>query len=284
MREQQERQARRQAVGHRGAQEANQARILLGMQKNRSQNTAGKLRQQQTELREQLSQRVADAARQAGDEQGVAMVGMEAVAVAPQRRAAELEEVVLPFAPPATRGISLLLTGRQRVGVIGPNGCGKSTLLKLLAGQLAPLAGRCEVWAATAYLDQHLAGLAPHKSAIAHLTEANGQLGAGELRSRLALMGLDAQRAAMPSGMLSGGERLKAALACAIYAEPPAQLLLLDEPSNHLDLASVEALESALRQYHGALLVVAHDDAFMRALGLTDRLQAGPDGWRLEPW
>jgi ATPase subunit of ABC transporter with duplicated ATPase domains len=283
MREQQERQARRQAAGNRSAQAANQAKILLGTQKNRSQNTAGKLRQQQSELRDQLSQQVADAARLAGDQRAVAMVGLNVVA-ASQRRVAELEDVELPFAPLATRSISLLLTGRQRVGVIGPNGCGKSTLLKLLAGQLAPLAGRCEVRAVTAYLDQHLAGLAPQRSAIEHLTAANSQLGAGELRSRLALMGLDAQRAAMPSGLLSGGERLKAALACAIYADPPAQLLLLDEPSNHLDLAAVEALESALRQYQGALLVVTHDDAFMNALDLTDRLRAGPDGWRLTPW
>jgi ATPase subunit of ABC transporter with duplicated ATPase domains len=285
MREQQERQARRQAAGNRNAQEANQAKILLGTQKNRSQNTAGKLLQQQTELREQLSQRVAEAARQASDEHAVAIVGLGmAAAVSPQRRAAELEDVVLPYAPAATRDISLLLTGRQRVGVIGPNGCGKSTLLKLLAGQLAPLGGRREVWVTTAYLDQHLAGLALRRSAIEHLTAANHRLSAGELRARLALMGLDAQRAALPSGLLSGGERLKAALACAIYADPPAQLLLLDEPSNHLDLAAVEALESALRQYHGALLVVTHDDAFLNALGLTDRLLAGPDGWRLTPW
>lgn len=282
MREQQERQARRQAAGNRNAQEANQAQILLGTQKNRSQHAAGKLRQRQADLREHLSQRVRDAARQAGDERAVAMVGLDAVASG--RRAAELEDVVLPFAPAATRDISLLLTGRQRIGVIGPNGCGKSTLLRLLAGQLAPLAGRCEVWAATAYLDQQLAGLPPQRSPIEQLTAANGQLGAGELRSRLALMGLDAQRASLPSGLLSGGERLKAALACAIYADPPARLLLLDEPSNHLDLASVEALESVLRQYQGALLVVAHDDAFMNALDLTDRLSAGPDGWRLAPW
>lgn len=285
MREQQERQARRQAAGSRNAQEANQAKVLLGTQKNRSQTSAGKLRQQQADLRERLSQRVADAARQAGDERAVAMVGLDAAdATASQRRAAELEDVALPFAPAATRDISLWLTGRQRVGVIGPNGCGKSTLLRLLAGRLTPLAGRCEVFATAAYLDQHLAGLPPQSSAIEQLTSANRQLGAGELRSRLALMGLDARRASLPSGLLSGGERLKAALACAIYADPPARLLLLDEPSNHLDLASVEALESVLRQYHGALLVVSHDEAFMNALDLTDRLSAGPDGWRLEPW
>lgn len=85
-----------------------------------------------------------------------------------------------------------------------------------------------------------------------------------------------------PSGALSGGERLKAALACALYADPPAQLLLLDEPSNHLDLPSLHALETMLRGYRGALVVVSHDDAFMDSLELTHRLTATAAGWRLD--
>jgi ATPase subunit of ABC transporter with duplicated ATPase domains len=165
--------------------------------------------------------------------------------------------------------------------VVGPNGCGKSTLLKLLAGQLQALAGRCEVRARAAYLDQQLTQLAPQRSAIDHLLDANREAGASALRTHLAQMGLDAQLAAAPVGLLSGGERLKVALACALYAHPPAQLLLLDEPSNHLDLDSLAALEAMLRQYQGALLVVSHDEVFMQALNLTHRLQAGADGWRV---
>jgi ATPase subunit of ABC transporter with duplicated ATPase domains len=88
----------------------------------------------------------------------------------------------------------------------------------------------------------------------------------------------------VPSGALSGGERLKAALACGLYADPPAQLLLLDEPSNHLDLPSVQALETLLAHYGGALVVVSHDEDFMNALRLTHRLRAAPDGWLLEGW
>ena len=81
-----------------------------------------------------------------------------------------------------------------------------------------------------------------------------------------------------PSGTLSGGERLKAALACVLYADTPPQLLLLDEPSNHLDLPSLQALEQLLTGYQGALLVVSHDTAFLQALGLTDLLVANDDG------
>lgn len=89
-----------------------------------------------------------------------------------------------------------------------------------------------------------------------------------------------------PSGSLSGGERLKAALACALYADPPPCLLLLDEPGNHLDLPSMLALESMLRGYPGALVVVSHDEAFLDNLALTDRLRAtqGVGSWnRGEP-
>jgi ATPase subunit of ABC transporter with duplicated ATPase domains len=101
---------------------------------------------------------------------------------------------------------------------------------------------------------------------------------------KLAQLGLDAHRLVLPSGQLSGGERLKAALALALYANPPAQLLLLDEPGNHLDLPSLEALETLLRGYTGALVVVSHDEAFLRRLELTDRLEATETGWRLSPF
>ena len=100
-----------------------------------------------------------------------------------------------------------------------------------------------------------------------------------DLRTRLARMGLGAARIELPTALLSGGERVKAALACELYAEQPAQLLLLDEPDNHLDLPALEALEALLRQYRGALLVVSHDEAFLAALELDGRLQAGAEGW-----
>jgi ATPase subunit of ABC transporter with duplicated ATPase domains len=111
---------------------------------------------------------------------------------------------------------------------------------------------------------------------LERLRQLDSPLPEGELRSRLALLGLQAAQVQTPSGRLSGGERLKAALACALWRKQPAQLLLLDEPTNHLDLASVRALEQALQSYTGALAVVSHDARFLDQLGLTHQLAPAP--------
>ncbi len=67
-----------------------------------------------------------------------------------------------------------------------------------------------------------------------------------------------------------------------LYAQNPPELLLLDEPSNHLDLASLEALQLMLKRYRGALLLVSHDEIFLQSIGIDKRLQMDPEGWRLE--
>lgn len=282
MREQHERQERRQARGKQQGKQANQAAILLGRQKERSEGSAGRLHQQHTALQQQLGLRVREAAQQVDDSAVISLPGVAVNQVA-RRRVLELDAVTLPFVSAATRRIDLLLSGQQRVGVIGPNGCGKSTLLKVLAGQLEPLAGTCSVTPERVYLDQRLASLDPLRSVLEQLQHASPTACESELRTRLAQLGLDARKILVPSGQLSGGERLKAALACALYGDAPPQLLLLDEPGNHLDLPSLQALEAMLEEYRGALMVVSHDDVFLDNLRLTDRLLATEQGWTLIP-
>lgn len=283
MRKQQERQERRQVRCNRQGKEANQAKILLGRQKERSEASAGTLRQKHTNNRAQLNERVREAAQQVEDESQISLHEIP-IKQAAKRRIAELDGVELPFVTGASRHISLLLTGQQRVAVIGQNGCGKSTLLRVLAGLTAPLSGVCKVIPESAYLDQRLENLDPDRTVLEQLQLANRTATEGDLRMRLDHLGLDVQKITTPCGSLSGGERLKGALACLLYAESPPQLLLLDEPNNHLDLPSVRALETMLRSYHGTLVVVSHDDAFLDNLELTDRLLASEQGWRLEPY
>jgi len=283
LREQQERQAQRQARGQRDASRANQAPILLGGQKSRSEGSAGKLKRQRETTRDMLSQKVAEAARHVESEVSLAVLAPSATHVA-RRRVALLERVELPFVRGAAGIVDLVLMGGQRVGVVGSNGSGKSTLLRVLAGRIAPRGGHVDVPVPVAWLDQRLSTLEPRRSVIDHMREANPAAAEDALRLRLALLGLDADKVTVPAAQLSGGERLKAALALALVADPPPRLLLLDEPGNHLDLASLEALETMLQQYEGALVVVSHDDVFLDRLRLTDRLSPTPAGWRMTPW
>ncbi|MDF1643216.1 MAG: ABC-F family ATP-binding cassette domain-containing protein [Pseudomonadales bacterium] len=280
-RTQRQRQERRQARGNRQGKEANQAKVLLDRQKQRSETSSARLRKKQAGSREQLNQQVREAARQIEDESQITLHELTVTQTA-KRRVAELDSVELPYVNGPTHSINLILRGQQRIGIVGPNGCGKSTLLRVLSGQLKPLAGTCKITPEHAYLDQRLENLDPSNTVLEQLQLANRKTTEGHLRMRLAQLGLDAQKVATLSELLSGGERLKGALACILYADAPPQLLLLDEPNNHLDLPSIQALETMLRSYQGALMVVSHDYAFLENLGLTDCLLATEHGWSLE--
>lgn len=191
-----------------------------------------------------------------------------------------LEELVLPHVP--VPPITWRMDGPIRVALKGPNGCGKSTLLKTILGEIAPRSGICKVSVSCAYLDQHLSQLDLSQSVMTHLNLSHTPLEEGVLRTRLAQLQLGADKVTLPLAALSGGERLKAALACVLWRAEATQLLLLDEPTNHLDLASVQAIEAALAGFPGALLVVSHDEAFLRGLTLTHEWVWEEAGWRCD--
>ncbi len=282
LREQQEQREHRAARGNRQAAHANQAPILLGRQKQRAQASAGKAHLQQLQQRERLDEQVRQAAAAVEAAAPVVLLPVAGTGGAPER-VAVLEEVVLPFVDGALARIDLLLRRGERLALTGRNGSGKSVLLKVLAGHLRPLQGAVQMNAPHAWLDQHLALPIAAAPAMAQLRHANPSMAEAGLRTRLALLGLDAGQAPPPVEALSGGERMKLALACALYAQPPAQLLLLDEPANHLDLDAMQALETMLRDWPGTLLVAAHDEAFLQGIGITGRLHADAGGWRRLP-
>jgi len=276
--QQAERAQQRQARGDRQARNANQAPILLGLQKQNAQVSAGRARQQ----REQALQRsraqvhVAAAALHA-PAQWVIDTGDGSDAPGP-RQIARLRQLELPFVtvPP----LDLNLQRGQRLALVSDNGSGKSTLLRVLAGQLPPRAGQCEVNVPVVLLDQSLRLLPPTSSLLQVLEAIDPAHDRAAARTRLALLGLDAQRITRPSGTLSAGERIKGALACVLHPAQAPGLLLLDEPGNALDLAAMEALEQLLAQYRGTLVMVSHDAHLLRAMQATDELVLQANGTR----
>lgn len=266
---------RHQARAGRQAKQGNQAQILIDRQQQRSQATAGRQRREQRDARAHLDDQVRAAALGVEPEVAIALRA-PSVQRHQGREVLALEGLSLPRG--LGQALDLRLCQGQRMALVGDNGSGKSTLLRVITGELAPQAGQLRTSGEVALLDQHCSHLPGEQTALAHLAAASPRLPVAEQRTRLAQLGLDAARIELPSALLSGGERLKAALAAVLYRDRPLDLLLLDEPNNHLDLPSLAALEGMLRQFAGALLVVSHDLVFLEELALDGYLRlAGGD-------
>jgi len=197
------------------------------------------------------------------------------------------EEVSLSFGDrPIVRDLSTRILRGDRVGIIGPNGAGKTTLLGLLTGELAPDAGRVKLGAALQMvtLDQRRDSLDPNTTLADTLTGANGRRGGdtvvvnGQSRHVIGYMKdflFPPEQARTPVGVLSGGERGRLALAVALAK--PGNLLVLDEPTNDLDLETLELLQELLADYPGTVLLVSHDRDFIDRV-CTNVLVAEGDG------
>ena len=164
------------------------------------------------------------------------------------------------------QGLDLEITRGQKVGLIGPNGAGKSTLLKILAGVLDFDSGRRKLGPNVdlGYFSQtRLDVLSPHNTAFEEVAgAARGSVPAVQVRTLLGLFNFHGDDVFKPVKVLSGGEKSRLILA-KLLIDPP-NFILLDEPTTHLDIDGVEALNKAFKNYEGTLCFISHDLYFMR--------------------
>jgi ATP-binding cassette subfamily F protein uup len=172
-----------------------------------------------------------------------------------------------PGGEPLVRDFSFVLQRQDRIGLLGANGTGKTTLLKLLLGDLQPTSGKVEVGTRleVAYFDQLRHQLEPEKTVVDNVAEGRDFITIdGQSRHVLSYLGdflFSPQRARTPVKALSGGERARLLLA-KLFSKP-ANLLVLDEPTNDLDVETLELLEEVLLGFQGTVLMVSHDRAFL---------------------
>ncbi|MFJ3909225.1 ATPase subunit of ABC transporter with duplicated ATPase domains [Streptomyces sp. 2132.2] len=258
--------ARRKRYGQKMNDSKREPKIVMGARKRAAQESAGKHRILHTEKLAQAKERLDQAAEAVRDDDEI-RIKLPATQVPPGRRVLTLSDVHLAHGARAAGEWEL--RGPERIALVGRNGSGKTTLLRTIAGALAPVSGEAVTHVPTRFLPQRLDVLDESRSVVENVARFAPQASNNLVRARLAHFLFRGARADRPAGTLSGGERFRAALAALLLAEPAPQLLMLDEPTNNLDLASVRQLTQALESYEGALLVASHDVPFLESIGIT---------------
>ncbi|MFF4979320.1 ABC-F family ATP-binding cassette domain-containing protein [Streptomyces sp. NPDC001046] len=276
MQQARERAERRASNAARNLKNAGLPRIFAGNMKRGAQESAGRSGQTHAARVGEARARLDEAGRAVRDEQRITL-DLPGTQVPAGRTLFVGEGLQVSLGGRqvfADGGVDLSVRGPERIALTGPNGAGKTTLMRLITGELAPDSGEIRRnEGRIAYLSQRLDLLDPDRTVAENFAAFAPERPEAERMNLLARFLFRGARAHLPAGVLSGGERLRATLACVLCAEPAPQLLLLDEPTNNLDLVSVGRLESALDSYRGAFLVVSHDERFLTEIGVDRRLR-----------
>ena len=264
-----ERQAKSDARGKKSRADAGMSKLMLDARADKAQKTGGR----GDILAERNAERAQSQLREAEAkvERNKPMRFNIEAALSPSGRVM-LEMLNVSGGPvperPVIRDFSLKIVGPERIAIRGANGTGKTSLLRLISGDLQPVSGEIKRFASIAMLDQQMSLMDRNATLYENFRKLNKGSSDNDAHSALARFSFRGESASRLAGSLSGGELLRAALACVLAGTLRPELLILDEPTNHLDLDSIQALETALNDYEGGLLLVSHDQAFLDAIGV----------------
>ena len=276
-----ERKARRDKKGRTSRKSGDYDKLFLNAQQERAEATDNKLSRIGVRAVHDATQKL-DAARDKVAQLTPINMNIPSSNLPASKQVLSFDDVAMDFGKgrifaPA----SFSIRGPERVVVAGANGAGKTTLMKILLGQTKPTSGKVSgPHTHTVALDQHARMLDSQASILTNIERLIPALTKNQAYAALARFGFRNRDAQQIVGTLSGGERLRAALACIFSDTTVPGLLLLDEPTNHLDLHTIEILESTLNEYDGALLIASHDQSFLNAIGVQRELQLGASGFK----
>ena len=280
--------ATRAQMGRKAFDEKRVPKIIANGRKMAAQVSAGRLR---TEVRgkEDAAHQALDAAGRRVRDDDTMRIELPDPELSASRRIATIGD----------GDRSWIVQGPERVALVGRNGVGKTTLLRRLVAsgahnsgdregsgqksavpaQIRPILRSSDAHTdRIGYLSQRIDGLDDQASVVQNIAAVAPHVPDKELRNRLARFLIRGAAMNRPVAALSGGERFRVALAKLLLADPAPHLVVLDEPTNNLDLDTVDQLVEALRAYRGAVLIVSHDDQFLERLGLDLTLELDAEG------
>ncbi len=276
-----ERKARRDSAGKKAGKSGGDSKLAIGKRANNAENSLGRLNRLAEREQSGAAERLAEARRKVERPDPLSAI-LPSTGLPPGRTVLSVDCASAGYdvAHPVFRDLSFSVTGPQRLAISGPNGSGKTTLFRLISGLLEPLSGTIRATGRTMMLDQHAAILDRRMSILENFHRLNPGDPEQNCRAALARFQFRANAALRPVADLSGGEVIRAGLACVLGGQNTPQLLLLDEPTNHLDLYSIEAVEHGLNGFDGALMVISHDRDFLNKLGIEEDIEFSGAGKR----